>query len=93
MLWKATSTRRFEIHKFNLATQESKAWTGTGVVVDTRRNSQADTLFDSANNKLYVLTHLKDTDTATSDKGLKFLRFGYNSAPPRPTPGRSARRS
>jgi hypothetical protein len=79
VLWKA-STKRFEIHKFNLATQATDAWTGTGAVVDTRSNSQADTLFDSANNKLYVLTHLKDTDTATSDKGLKLLRFGYKTA-------------
>ena len=80
VLWTAASPRRFEIHKFNLATQSTNAWTKTGTVVDTRRNSQADTLFDSGNNKLYVLSHLKDTDTSTSDQGLKFLRFGYNSA-------------
>ena len=47
--------------------------------MDTRKQSEADTLFDSANNKLYVLSHIKDTDTAETDLGIKFQRFGFNA--------------
>jgi hypothetical protein len=79
VLWNVESSpKRYEIHRFNLATQGTDPWTPTGTVIDARRNSQADTLFDSANNKLYVLTHIKDTDTSETDLGIKFQRFGFN---------------
>ncbi len=77
-LWNDTrSPRRLEIHRFNQATQATNAWTATGTIIDSRRNSEADTLWDGS--KLYVLTHMKDTDTTATDLGLKFQRFGYST--------------
>ena len=76
-LWNNT-VRRLEIHRFNQATQATNAWTATGTIIDTRRNSEADTLWDGS--KLYVLTHMKDTDTTATDLGLKFQRFGYSTS-------------
>ena len=67
-----------EIHRFNQATQATNAWTPTGTILDGRRNAEADTLWDGT--KLYVLTHMKDTDTSATDLGLKFQRFGYSTA-------------
>ncbi|HET7475687.1 MAG TPA: hypothetical protein VFJ97_06630 [Dermatophilaceae bacterium] len=78
-LWNA-SIRRMEIHRFNRGSQATHAWTATGAVIDTRRNSEADVLWDQKSSKLYVVTHLKDTDSATTDLGLRFRRFGYNAA-------------
>ena len=75
-LWNNT-VRRLEIHRFNQATQATNAWTATGTIIDSRRNSEADTLWDGS--KLYVLTHMKDTDTTATDLGLKFQRFGYST--------------
>ena len=72
------SPRRLEIHRFNQATQATNAWTATGTIIDSRRNSEADTLWDGS--KLYVLTHMKDTDTSATDLGLKFQRFGYSTS-------------
>ena len=66
-----------EIYRFNRATQATTAWTATGTVVDTRRNAEADALWSG--NKLYILTHMKDTDTTATDLGLKFQRFGYST--------------
>jgi len=76
-LWNNT-VRRLEIHRFNQATQATNAWTATGTIIDTRRNSEADTLWDGS--KLYVLTHMKDTDTSATDLGLRFQRFGYSTS-------------
>lgn len=78
VLW-STSVKKFTIHKFNLATEATDAWTSTGVAVDTRRKSQSDVLWDAGQRKLYVMTHLKDIDTTTADRGIKVLRFGYAS--------------
>ena len=76
-LWNNT-VRRMEIHRFNQATQATNAWTPTGTIIDGRRNAEADTLWDGT--KLYVLTHMKDTDATATDLGLKFQRFGYSTA-------------
>jgi len=76
-LWNNT-IRRMEIHRFNKATQDTDAWTPTGTILDGRRNAEADTLWDGT--KLYVLTHMKDTDANATDLGLKFQRFGYSTA-------------
>ena len=78
-LWNGSvSPRRLEIYRFNQATQATNAWTATGTTIDSRRNSEADTLWDGS--KLYVLTHMKDTDTSATDLGLKFQRFGYSTS-------------
>lgn len=68
----------YAIHRFDLARQDTAAWTSTGVRVDVRPNSQADVLWDEGDQKLYVLTHLKTGDRDTADKGLRFVRFGYD---------------
>ncbi len=78
VLWD-TPARRFAIHGFNLATQATSAWTSTGVAVDVRRTSQADVLWHAPSQKLYVLTHLKNTDTSTVDQSMKVLRYGYSA--------------
>ena len=78
VLWNASvSPKRLEIYRFNLSTQATNAWTPTGTVVDSRRNAEADVLWSGG--KLYVLTHMKDTDTSATDLGLKFQRFGYST--------------
>jgi hypothetical protein len=78
VLWNAgVSPKRLEIYRFNRSTQATNAWTPTGTVVDSRRNSEADVLWSGG--KLYVLTHMKDTDTSATDLGLKFQRFGYST--------------
>ena len=71
------SPKRLEIYRFNLSTQATNAWTPTGTVIDSRRNAEADVLWSGG--KLYVLTHMKDTDTSATDLGLKFQRFGYST--------------
>ncbi|MCA1710217.1 MAG: hypothetical protein LC789_00695, partial [Actinobacteria bacterium] len=76
VLW-STGEKKFTIHAFNLATEATNAWTSTGVAVDVRRNSSSDVLWDEAQRKLYVVTHLKETDTTTADRGIKFLRYGF----------------
>ncbi len=78
VLW-SPAVKHFTIHKFNLATEATSAWTSTGVVVDIRRKSQSDVLWDSSRRKLYVVSHLKDSDTRTGDRGLKLLRFGLQA--------------
>ncbi len=78
VLWD-TPARRFAIHRFNLDTQATEAWTSTGVAVDARRNSQTDALWDASSQQLYVLVHLKDTDTTTADQSMKVLRYGYSA--------------
>ena len=52
-LFNAT-TKRFEIYKFSRATQ---TWSATGVVVDERRQTEADARYDAAQGKLYIVSH------------------------------------
>src|SRR3954463_5285005 len=69
VLWNANvSPRRLEIFRFNLSTQTTNAWTPTGTVVDSRRNSEADVLWSGG--KPYVLTPMKDTPTPATARGL-----------------------
>lgn len=74
VLWN-TSSKRFEIYRFDKVGQ---SWSTTGTSVDTRRVSEADTLFDGSASKLYVMSHVKDTNTAT-DLNIKFSRYTYAS--------------
>lgn len=77
VLWDPAA-RRYTIQGFNLATQDTHAWTSTGVTVDQRPNSQADALWDGRAQKLYVLTHLEVSDSSTADRGLRVQRFGFS---------------
>lgn len=71
-------TRTFEIHKFDRSAQ---SWSTTGRVIDARRMSQADTLYDASTNKLYVVSHVKDTATSSleTDITIKFMRYTYGA--------------
>jgi hypothetical protein len=56
-------------------------WVDTGVVLDEREESRADTFWDSSNNKLYVATHFKQDNpgnTNNPDNWARLLRFSYN---------------
>ena len=75
-----SSTSRFEIYGFNLASQATNAWTSTGTVVDVRRTTQSDVRWSGT--KLYVVTHLK-AGSSNADPAMRVRRFGY-------TPGRTA---
>lgn len=66
------STDNYEIYKLNLATQQ---WTSTGVIIDSRNTSSADTLWDGSH--LYIVS----AGTAVSDNtaSAKVVRYSYNS--------------
>jgi Bacterial Ig-like domain len=76
-----SSTSRFEIYGFNLASQATNAWTSTGTVVDVRRTTQSDVRWSGT--KLYVVTHLK-AGSSNADPAMRVRRFGYT---PGGTPG------
>jgi hypothetical protein len=56
----------FHIFRLNLATQQ---WTDTGTALDDRPGSRADTLWDDANGKLYVASHVFTGSSSTSATG------------------------
>ena len=73
-----TSAGKNDIHRLNWATQ---SWSDTGVQIDERSKSSADTLWDG--NKLYVLSSLSDqslscTPSTAGDTTLRMLRFSYD---------------
>ena len=68
-----SGTEEFRIHRLNWATQ---TWTDTGVVIDTRNNSDADVLWDGA--KLYVASVVPNS-TSSSNRA-QLWRFSYNTA-------------
>jgi hypothetical protein len=56
-------------------------WSDTGVAVDTRDSTRADTLWDAASNKLYVASHVYSTSgqPATSGSTGRLYRYTYNA--------------
>ncbi|HET8777004.1 MAG TPA: PKD domain-containing protein, partial [Candidatus Limnocylindria bacterium] len=71
-LWD-TASSRYEIFRFNAATQ---AWASTNVPLDTRSGSRADTLWDGT--KLYVASHVFSEGVSASTSSL--YRFSYNAS-------------
>ena len=65
---------KFEIYKFSWSTQ---SWSTTGTMVDSRRQSSADALWDGS--KLYTVSSVEPGTSAT-DHGIKVMRFSYNAA-------------
>jgi archaellum component FlaF (FlaF/FlaG flagellin family) len=68
-----------DIHRLNWATQ---TWTDTGVRIDERSKSSADTLWDGT--KLYVTTAVSDqslscTPSTSGDLTVRVLRYSYDS--------------
>ena len=68
---KASSSKRFEIHRFNWATD---TWTTTGVMVDSRVKSSMDALWTGS--KLYTVSNLPPG--AGGDASIYVRRFSYN---------------
>jgi len=68
-----------DIHRLDWATQ---TWIDTGVRIDERSKSSADTLWDG--NKLYVVTAISDQSLSCSpstsgDLSMRILRYSYDS--------------
>jgi PKD repeat protein len=74
-MWDAGSGD-FHIFRLNTATQ---SWIDTGVALDERANTRADTLWDAANGKLYVASHVFSESPASGYPG-RLYRFSYNAA-------------
>jgi hypothetical protein len=69
----------YHIYRLDMTTQD---WVDTGVFLDEREESRADTFWDTSNNKLYVVTHYKQNNpgnTNNSDNWGRLLRFSYSA--------------
>ena len=70
----------YHIYRLDWGTQ---TWSDTGVALDDRRESRADTLWDAASNKLYVVSHLY-TENAGHINGPenwgRLYRYSYDAA-------------
>jgi hypothetical protein len=73
VLWNS-STAKYQIYKFDVSSQ---SWTSTSTVVDPRRRSQADVLWDGS--KLYVASAQK-VGTTSTDLRLLLYRFSYSTS-------------
>ena len=68
----------YRIYRLNWGTQE---WEDTGVALDDRDDSRADTLWDTTDNKLYVASHIYTENSAPADPGNRgrLYRYSYNT--------------
>jgi hypothetical protein len=74
-----TTAGEYHIYRLDLSTHD---WIDTGVFIDEREESRSDTFWDSADNKLYVATHVKQDNpgnTNNPDNWARVLRFSYNT--------------
>jgi len=74
-MWDAGSGD-FHISRLNTSSQ---SWTDTGVGLDDRANTKADTLWDAASGKLYVASHAF-SESPASGYASRLYRFSYNAA-------------
>jgi hypothetical protein len=67
------------IYKLDPATG---SWGDTGVAIDGRRSSRADTLWDAATGRLYVASHVFTTSGAAAKAGSagRLFRYSYDAA-------------
>ena len=75
-----SSAQEFRIYRFNPTTQ---SWSDTGTALDDRNTSRADVLWDANTQKLYVVSHLFNTNAiaeASSANWARLYRYSYNSA-------------
>jgi len=75
----SSTAQAVDIHRLNWATQ---TWTDTGVRIDERSSSFADTLWDGS--KLYIVTGVSDQSLSCSpstsgDNSIRILRFSYDT--------------
>jgi PKD repeat protein len=69
----------YHIFRLNLA---NNSWVDTGTMLDDRPNSKADTLWDAANQKLYVASHVFTTSaapTSTQSNWGRLYRYSYSA--------------
>lgn len=68
----------YHVYALNPGTQR---WVDTGTVLDDRTGSKADVLWEQANQKLYVASHIFSSDgRATPSSWGRLLRYSYSSA-------------
>ncbi|MGI8606009.1 MAG: hypothetical protein ACR2L0_02475, partial [Gaiellaceae bacterium] len=76
-----TGTSAYHIFKHDKATQ---SWTTTNVETDDRNTSRQDTLWDAAEGKLYVASHIfvsePSFNTTTNIQPMEFSKYSYNAA-------------
>ncbi len=80
ILW-STSGNAYHIHRLEESTQD---WIDTGTTVDDRDDSKSDTLWDEANQKLYVVSHRFISNagqSATVGNRGELYRYSYNAGP------------
>ncbi len=75
-----SSAQAYHIYRLNSGTQ---SWTDTGTQIDDRNGTKGDALWDSASDKLYVVSHIFATSgSSTTDPRTwgRLYRFSYNSS-------------
>ncbi len=75
-----SASRDFDIHRLDRSTQ---TWIDTGVMIDDRSKSSADTLWDGS--KLFAVSAVSDQSSSSSpptggDLGIRVLRYSYSAA-------------
>src|SRR5919198_5051343 len=75
-LW-STAAKAYHIFRLDLV---NHVWNDTGVALDVRSSSRADTLWDEGHGKLYVVSHpfSSSGSATTAGNGAKIWRFSYN---------------
>ena len=74
-MWSQPSSA-YHIFRLNLGSQ---SWVDTGVGLDNRSSSRADTLWDAGSGKLYVASHVFSTGSSSGNPA-RLYRYGYNAA-------------
>ncbi|MGZ8724556.1 MAG: hypothetical protein ACXWYG_11015, partial [Aeromicrobium sp.] len=74
-LWDASSGGHW-IHRLDLSTH---TWINTGIALDQRSASRADTLWEGTTGKLYVASHDFSSSGGSSSTGARLFRFSYSS--------------
>jgi PKD repeat protein len=74
-MWSQPSSA-YHIFRLNLGSQ---SWVDTGVALDNRSSSRADTLWDAASGKLYVASHIFST-ASSSGSPARLYRYSYDAA-------------
>ena len=72
------ATDQYHIYRLNWGTQ---SWEDTGVVLDDRIDTRADTLWDKDNQKLYVASHIaqqKPSNVTGANNHARLYRFSYD---------------
>lgn len=74
------ATSAYHIYRLNWGTQD---WEDTGVVLDDRPNSKADTFWDTSANKLYVASHVFYVIASKVNQSVnwgRLYRYSYDTA-------------